>query len=208
MLSLPLPWGTSPDPETCRQKEPRQVSAPQPDSPQSVWGPGTAGCRYLLLPPQALELCAVVPHPGRGKSICTGCGGDSRVPLKGGGSIRSRWVCGRKKETFFLLSTTDDSAYHALVLFYFFHMHTPRPSSPSAHLPPPNSYIRRHAPYAALFPAHTHTFIPVPFWFPLYSWESLSSDPGEVRGKSPSKIGGAAPGGPRAGGRNWSFLFF
>lgn len=36
----------------------------------------------------------------------------------------------------------------------------------------------------------------------------LSSDPGEACGMSLGKVGGAAPGGPGAGGRNWSFLFF
>lgn len=161
-----LPWGTSPDPETCRQKEPRQVSALQPDSLQSGWGPGTAGCRYLRLPPQALELCAVVPHPGRGKSIYAGCGGDSRVPLKGGGSIRSRWVCGRKKETFSFCQPPT-TALTTLLLFYFFRMHTPRPSSPSAHLSP--QFFRTSGTthpkqlYSLLIPTPSCT--PEPFWF-------------------------------------------
>lgn len=142
----PFPCGTSPDPETCRQEEPRQVSALQPDSPPSVWGPRTAGCRCSLLPPQALELCAVGPHPGGGKSICAGCGGDSRVPLKGGGSIRSRWVCRRKKETFSFCHPPTTALATLSVFFFPPNAHTSAFFIFCPPFPPIFTNIRHHTP--------------------------------------------------------------
>ena len=140
MPSLPSPCGTSPDPETCRQEEPRQVSALQPDSPPSVWGPGPPAAATHCFLPRRSSSAQSSPILEGGKSICAGCGGDSRVPLKGGGSIRSRWVCRGKKETFSFCHppTTALTTLSVLFLFcfvfnFFSRMSTHWPSS-SAHL--------------------------------------------------------------------------
>lgn len=131
-----------------RQNYPHIVSALQPDSWPCL-GPQTAGwARLTAWSPDARPLCSG-SRPGRGKSIGAGCGGVLQVPLQGG-SIRSRWVCVRKRDIF-PPAVTHGQAHTTHVVS---HAHAWSSGFPSPVYTPPHTHTDTLSPAAPPAPLH------------------------------------------------------